>query len=67
MVLENKNIDDAAPNENDVTHVANEDDVLVKNVSPDAADESVSEAVEHFFLVNHLDNYLTHQVDPFIT
>ncbi|XP_024988355.1 calcium permeable stress-gated cation channel 1-like [Cynara cardunculus var. scolymus] len=35
--------------------------VLVKNVPPDA-DESVSEAVEHFFLVNHPDNYLTHQV-----
>nr|GEY27444.1 putative retrotransposon protein [Tanacetum cinerariifolium] len=55
MVLENnKNIDDAAPNENDAAHV------LVKNVSPNA-DESVSEAVEHFFLVNHPDNYLTHQ------
>nr|XP_043623297.1 calcium permeable stress-gated cation channel 1-like [Erigeron canadensis] len=35
--------------------------VLVKNVPPDV-DESVSEAVEHFFLVNHPDNYLTHQV-----
>ncbi|KAJ0448322.1 putative calcium-dependent channel, 7TM region phosphate [Helianthus annuus] len=35
--------------------------VLVKNVPPDA-DESVSEAVEHFFLVNHPDHYLTHQV-----
>ncbi|CAI0467732.1 unnamed protein product [Linum tenue] len=35
--------------------------VLVQNVPPDA-DESVSELVEHFFLVNHPDNYLTHQV-----
>ncbi|KAL3627421.1 Calcium permeable stress-gated cation channel 1 [Castilleja foliolosa] len=35
--------------------------VLVKNVPPDA-DESVSESVEHFFLVNHPDHYLTHQV-----
>ncbi|KAJ9689661.1 hypothetical protein PVL29_012380 [Vitis rotundifolia] len=35
--------------------------VLVRNVPPDA-DESVSELVEHFFLVNHSDNYLTHQV-----
>ncbi|KAK9051799.1 hypothetical protein SSX86_028427 [Deinandra increscens subsp. villosa] len=35
--------------------------VLVKNVPPDA-DETVSEAVEHFFLVNHPDHYLTHQV-----
>ncbi|KAL5101650.1 hypothetical protein RYX36_005977 [Vicia faba] len=35
--------------------------VLVRNVPPDA-DESVSELVEHFFLVNHPDNYLTHQV-----
>ncbi|KAK9065255.1 hypothetical protein SSX86_016638 [Deinandra increscens subsp. villosa] len=35
--------------------------VLVKNVPPDAH-ESVSEAVEHFFLVNHPDHYLTHQV-----
>ncbi|GFP85077.1 calcium permeable stress-gated cation channel 1 [Phtheirospermum japonicum] len=35
--------------------------VLVKNVPPDA-DESVSECVEHFFLVNHPDHYLTHQV-----
>ncbi|CAN4083741.1 unnamed protein product [Withania somnifera] len=31
--------------------------VLVRNVPPDA-DESVSECVEHFFLVNHQDNYL---------
>lgn len=36
--------------------------VLVRNVPPDP-DESVSELVEHFFLVNHPDNYLTHQVD----
>ncbi|GMH05285.1 hypothetical protein Nepgr_007125 [Nepenthes gracilis] len=35
--------------------------VLVKNVPPDP-DESVSELVEHFFLVNHPDYYLTHQV-----
>ncbi|XP_065877461.1 calcium permeable stress-gated cation channel 1-like [Euphorbia lathyris] len=35
--------------------------VLVKNVPPDA-DESVSELVEHFFLVNHPDQYLTHQL-----
>ncbi|GLU18150.1 hypothetical protein SLE2022_344650 [Rubroshorea leprosula] len=35
--------------------------VLVSNVPPDQ-DESVSESVEHFFLVNHPDHYLTHQV-----
>ncbi|KAM6548978.1 hypothetical protein CsatB_020654 [Cannabis sativa] len=35
--------------------------VLVRNVPPDP-DESVSELVEHFFLVNHPDQYLTHQV-----
>ncbi|XP_057462899.1 protein OSCA1-like [Actinidia eriantha] len=35
--------------------------VLLRNVPPDP-DESVSELVEHFFLVNHPDNYLTHQV-----
>ncbi|KAG6386883.1 hypothetical protein SASPL_152060 [Salvia splendens] len=35
--------------------------VLVRNV-PQDQDESVSEAVEHFFLVNHPDHYLTHQV-----
>ncbi|WCJ37526.1 ERD (early-responsive to dehydration stress) family protein [Euphorbia peplus] len=35
--------------------------VLVRNVPPDP-DESVSELVEHFFLVNHPDFYLTHQV-----
>ncbi|KAK4759255.1 hypothetical protein SAY87_022386 [Trapa incisa] len=35
--------------------------VLVRNVPPDP-DESVSELVEHFFLVNHPDNYLTSQV-----
>ncbi|XP_019434074.1 PREDICTED: calcium permeable stress-gated cation channel 1-like [Lupinus angustifolius] len=35
--------------------------VIVRNVPPDA-DESVSELVEHFFLVNHPDHYLTHQV-----
>ncbi|KAJ9136385.1 hypothetical protein P3X46_033469 [Hevea brasiliensis] len=34
--------------------------VLVRNVPPDP-DESVSELVEHFFLVNHPDHYLTHQ------
>uniref|UniRef100_A0A803M1S7 Calcium permeable stress-gated cation channel 1 n=1 Tax=Chenopodium quinoa TaxID=63459 RepID=A0A803M1S7_CHEQI len=35
--------------------------VLVRNIPPDA-DESISELVEHFFLVNHPDHYLTHQV-----
>ncbi|KAL5578762.1 hypothetical protein UlMin_011204 [Ulmus minor] len=35
--------------------------VLVRNIPPDP-DESVSENVEHFFLVNHPDHYLTHQV-----
>ncbi|PON84521.1 Calcium-dependent channel [Trema orientale] len=35
--------------------------VLVRNVPLDP-DESVSELVEHFFLVNHPDHYLTHQV-----
>lgn len=35
--------------------------VLVRNVPPDP-DESVSELVEHFFLVNHPDSYFTHQV-----
>ncbi|CAI9760258.1 unnamed protein product [Fraxinus pennsylvanica] len=35
--------------------------VLVRNVPPDP-DESVRESVEHFFLVNHPDHYLTHQV-----
>ncbi|KAM0933111.1 putative calcium-dependent channel, 7TM region phosphate [Dioscorea sansibarensis] len=35
--------------------------VLVRNVPPDP-DESVSELVEHFFLVNHSDHYITHQV-----
>ncbi|GLU18152.1 hypothetical protein SLE2022_344670 [Rubroshorea leprosula] len=35
--------------------------VLVSNVPPDQ-DESVSESAEHFFLVNHPDHYLTHQV-----
>ncbi|XP_007026161.2 PREDICTED: calcium permeable stress-gated cation channel 1 [Theobroma cacao] len=34
--------------------------VLVRNVPPDP-DESVSESVEHFFLVNHPDTYLTQQ------
>ncbi|XP_050368491.1 calcium permeable stress-gated cation channel 1-like isoform X3 [Argentina anserina] len=34
---------------------------LVRNVPPDP-DESMSELVEHFFLVNHADHYLTHQV-----
>lgn len=33
----------------------------MRNVPPDP-DESVSEHVEHFFCVNHPDNYLTHQV-----
>ncbi|KAL6564305.1 hypothetical protein OROMI_015755 [Orobanche minor] len=35
--------------------------VLVRNVPPDP-DESVSKHVEHFFCVNHPDNYLVHQV-----
>ncbi|KAJ6725211.1 CALCIUM PERMEABLE STRESS-GATED CATION CHANNEL 1 [Salix viminalis] len=35
--------------------------VLVRNVPPDP-DETVSELVEHFFLVNHPHHYLTHQV-----
>ncbi|XP_047329121.1 CSC1-like protein At4g02900 [Impatiens glandulifera] len=35
--------------------------VLVRNVPPDP-DESVSEHVEHFFCVNHRDQYLTHQI-----
>ncbi|CAM8890627.1 unnamed protein product [Rhodiola kirilowii] len=35
--------------------------VLVRNVPPDS-DESTTELVEHFFLVNHPDHYLTHQV-----
>ncbi|KAM0875498.1 hypothetical protein ACQ4PT_036755 [Festuca glaucescens] len=35
--------------------------VLVRNIPPDP-DESVSELVEHFFLVNHPDHYLRHQV-----
>ncbi|KAH6777279.1 ERD to dehydration family protein [Perilla frutescens var. hirtella] len=35
--------------------------VLTRNVPPDP-DESVTECVEHFFLVNHPDHYLTHQV-----
>ncbi|XP_051118471.1 CSC1-like protein At4g02900 [Andrographis paniculata] len=35
--------------------------VLVRNV-PHDPDESVSEHVEHFFLVNHPDHYLSHQV-----
>ncbi|XP_017969481.1 PREDICTED: CSC1-like protein At3g21620 [Theobroma cacao] len=35
--------------------------VLVRNVPPDP-DESVSELVQHFFLVNHPDHYLSHQV-----
>ncbi|KAK8969838.1 hypothetical protein KSP40_PGU006311 [Platanthera guangdongensis] len=35
--------------------------VLVRNVPPDP-DESTYELVEHFFLVNHPDHFLTHQV-----
>nr|KYP69319.1 putative membrane protein C2G11.09 [Cajanus cajan] len=35
--------------------------VLVRNIPPDP-DESVSDLVEHFFLVNHPGHYLTHQV-----
>lgn len=36
----------------------------MRNVPPDP-DESVSELVEHFFLVNHPDHYLTHQVGSY--
>lgn len=39
--------------------------VIVRNVPPDP-DESVSELVEHFFLVNHPEHYLTHQVKIFL-
>ncbi|XP_024964106.1 CSC1-like protein At4g02900 [Cynara cardunculus var. scolymus] len=35
--------------------------VLVRNVPPDP-DESVSDHVDHFFRVNHPDQYLSHQV-----
>ncbi|CAM8891042.1 unnamed protein product [Rhodiola kirilowii] len=35
--------------------------VLVRNVPPDP-DEMVNQLVEHFFLVNHPDHFLTHQV-----
>ncbi|XP_022947150.1 calcium permeable stress-gated cation channel 1-like isoform X2 [Cucurbita moschata] len=35
--------------------------VIVRNVPPDP-DESVSELVEHFFLVNHPEHYLNHQI-----
>ncbi|KAL4363926.1 hypothetical protein GQ457_04G024490 [Hibiscus cannabinus] len=35
--------------------------VLVRNVPPDPH-ESVTELVQHFFLVNHPDHYLSHQV-----
>ncbi|XP_041003078.1 CSC1-like protein At3g21620 isoform X2 [Juglans microcarpa x Juglans regia] len=35
--------------------------VIVRNVPPDP-DESVDELVEHFFLVNHPEHYLTYQV-----
>ncbi|WOL17542.1 calcium permeable stress-gated cation channel 1-like isoform X1 [Canna indica] len=35
--------------------------VLVRNVPPDP-DETVSELIEHFFLVHHPDHYLMHQV-----
>ncbi|KAF7036495.1 hypothetical protein CFC21_047148 [Triticum aestivum] len=35
--------------------------VLVRNIPPDP-DESIGELAEHFFLVNHPDHYLTHQV-----
>ncbi|CAH2048007.1 unnamed protein product [Thlaspi arvense] len=34
--------------------------VLVRNIPPDP-DESISENVEHFFMVNHPDHYLTNQ------
>jgi hypothetical protein len=33
----------------------------VRNI-PQDPDESISELVEHFFLVNHPDTYLRHQV-----
>ncbi|KAL7587161.1 hypothetical protein Lser_V15G37729 [Lactuca serriola] len=35
--------------------------VLVRNVPPDP-DETISEHVEHFFIVNHPDQYLVHKV-----
>ncbi|PWA74659.1 calcium-dependent channel, 7TM region, putative phosphate [Artemisia annua] len=35
--------------------------VLVKNIPPDAH-ESVSDIVQNFFLANHHNNYLTHQI-----
>ncbi|XP_022970940.1 CSC1-like protein At3g21620 [Cucurbita maxima] len=35
--------------------------VIVRNVPPDP-DESISELVEHFFLVNHPEHYLNHQI-----
>jgi hypothetical protein len=38
----------------------------VRNIPPDP-DESVSEHVEHFFAVNHRDNYLSHQVLIFLS
>ncbi|KAK9082485.1 hypothetical protein Syun_031688 [Stephania yunnanensis] len=46
---------------NPKAHGTSQTSVLVRNVPPDP-DESVSELVEHFFLVNHPDHYLTHQV-----
>lgn len=35
--------------------------VLVRNIPPDP-DESINELVEHFFLVNHPEHYLSHQI-----
>ncbi|KAL8130235.1 hypothetical protein V2J09_019390 [Rumex salicifolius] len=43
------------------TRCADQFTVLVRNVPPDE-DESISELVEHFFLVNHPDHYLTYQI-----
>ncbi|KAI3514123.1 hypothetical protein L1887_12442 [Cichorium endivia] len=39
--------------------------VLVRNVPPDP-DESVSEHAQHFFIVNHPDQYLVHKVRFFL-
>lgn len=37
----------------------------MRNVPPDP-DETVSEHVEHFFIVNHPDQYLVHKVRFFL-
>lgn len=44
-----------------LSEIFNCSQVLVRNIPPDP-DESTSELAEHFFLVNHPDQYLTHQV-----